>query len=270
MGSPKSALKRAATLALAIRPAAGLIRRVAGRGHTEATVLCYHNVAENPSPGCVSRRAFEAQVDYLARHARVIPLPAVVRRITEGDKGGKDLVAITFDDGCRGAAVFAAPVLNALHFPYTFFIIRGRLEDNCYERDFIRRDELPAALGAMGALGAHGVTHDRPLPEQSPEGWSEELRGSHDLLVQFGVPEGRRYFCYPWARYTRELEAGCRSAGFDAAFAGSWRRYHSMAGLFRIGRVTVDHDDDLATFEAKLRGGRDLQGLLSSSRLDGK
>lgn len=252
-----SRVRASATLMGALPPLPSVVRWAASRGRTEATVLCYHDVAGAAGPGCVEVKEFEAQARYLAAHFHIVAAADILQLVSAGAAGDRRLVAITFDDGLRGAVRNAFPVLRELGLPFTAFVIRARAE--CGNEPFASLAEISESLGQAGTLGAHGVTHDRPLTELSDEQLAFEMTGSFDLLRSAGVPVGRRAFCYPWAKHDARVENACRSAGFDNAFAGAWRRYHSVKDVFRVGRVTVDGDDDLRVFRAKLAGGRDVQ-----------
>src|SRR5262249_60364709 len=65
--------------------------------------------------------AFKAQMEWLARRVRVVPLPEVLARVAGvGEPRGE--VALTFDDALRNQLTFAYPLLRRLGPPPPFFV----------------------------------------------------------------------------------------------------------------------------------------------------
>ena len=65
---------------------------------------------------------FERYCRFFRRHFRVVPLRDLVERLERGQTLNREL-AITFDDGYRDNFENAAPVLEKLSLPATFFIV---------------------------------------------------------------------------------------------------------------------------------------------------
>src|SRR5438046_5404205 len=64
-------------------------------------ILCLHRVVSGDDPFFpgIPQGQFAAEVAYLARHQRVLPLAEVVEAILNGRPVPRGAVAITFDDG---------------------------------------------------------------------------------------------------------------------------------------------------------------------------
>jgi peptidoglycan/xylan/chitin deacetylase (PgdA/CDA1 family) len=75
---------------------------------------------------CVSPRAFEQHVRYLAAHYTVLPMPIVVERLRCGRALPRNCVVITFDDGYADNLA-AARVLERYGVTATFYITAGCL-----------------------------------------------------------------------------------------------------------------------------------------------
>src|SRR5579862_5072034 len=93
-------------------------------------ILAYHRVSD-PSPQglrylsetlAVSPARFDAQMAYLSRHHRVMPLDRAFRSLREGTLPAEDAVAITFDDGYRDNLTNALPTLRRYNLPATIFV----------------------------------------------------------------------------------------------------------------------------------------------------
>jgi len=119
----------------------GLGLRRAGR----PWIVGFHRVvddvrAEAVMPGLfVSRRTFEAEVDWLARHFEVTTLEHTAAAIAAGERSARPPAAITFDDGYRDNYEVAFPILMRKGLPAAFFLItdlvdqaRSPLHDRVY------------------------------------------------------------------------------------------------------------------------------------------
>src|SRR5258708_14574337 len=84
-----------------------------------ARIIMYHGT---PSE---SAQALEAQLRYLARHFRIVPLESVVSRFGSGPRAGSNEIVLTFDDGLRDNRTVVYPILRALQAPATFFVCPG-------------------------------------------------------------------------------------------------------------------------------------------------
>ena len=91
-------------------------------------VLAYHNVVPDGTPSFgdrslhLSRGAFVRQLERLARTHVVVPLDEV---LTPARPGGRPRIAITFDDGYRGAVLFGVEELAKRGLPATLFVVPG-------------------------------------------------------------------------------------------------------------------------------------------------
>lgn len=90
-------------------------------------ILLYHRVNPDDDPLFPSTAVtvFAAQMEYLARTFRVLPLIEIIDRIHQG-KGLEPLtIAVTFDDGYRDNYTHAHPVLKKYRLPATVFVATG-------------------------------------------------------------------------------------------------------------------------------------------------
>jgi peptidoglycan/xylan/chitin deacetylase (PgdA/CDA1 family) len=106
-------------------------------------ILCAHRVttADDPFfPGIPARR-FAAEIAYLARNHRVLPLEQIVDAIVHGRPLPPGAVAITFDDGTADNFEIAYPILKAHGVPATIFLV-----SDCVERGHLPWPERVAYL----------------------------------------------------------------------------------------------------------------------------
>jgi peptidoglycan/xylan/chitin deacetylase (PgdA/CDA1 family) len=118
-------------------------------------ILCYHGVCEDwvaseawtPSY-FVTRSAFEAQLSYLQRNARVLPLGEAVERLREGSLPPQ-AVTITFDDGYANNLDIAYPLLRKYKMPATIFL-STRYAESDELLPFLKLKLIQVALRAAG------------------------------------------------------------------------------------------------------------------------
>jgi len=130
-GVPRSDSSFARLMPAFSRIAYGVVRTsgltaVWRRWRPGAVVLCYHNVVDGPvavaDPGLhLQRRAFEVQMEWLARRFDVVPLDELARR-AESRASLRGLAAVTFDDAYQGTLQHGLPVLARLGLPCTVFV----------------------------------------------------------------------------------------------------------------------------------------------------
>jgi peptidoglycan/xylan/chitin deacetylase (PgdA/CDA1 family) len=91
-----------------------------------ALVVAFHRVhdADSREALTIGVAAFERYCRFFKDHFNVVPLRDLVSRLEHGDGLNREL-AITFDDGYRDNFENAAPVLEALALPATFFVVTG-------------------------------------------------------------------------------------------------------------------------------------------------
>jgi peptidoglycan/xylan/chitin deacetylase (PgdA/CDA1 family) len=117
------------------------IRRFAG---SKFGILCYHRVGTEGVPlfSRLDPGVFEAQMKYVRKHYRLVPLGQLCREITNGD-AVRPTLAITFDDGYRDLYTHAFPVLRKYEIPATIYLIGRSMETGespWYDRIFVALD----------------------------------------------------------------------------------------------------------------------------------
>lgn len=211
-------------------------------------VLYYHRVGPfrpgAPLKMTVTPENFKSQMHFLRRNrVPVLTLEAVL--------AGGEGVALTFDDGFKDCAEYALPVLSALRFPATFFIVTGavggtdtwmRVTPMPEERIF-DWDDLKRLLDAGMAVGSHSVTHTR-LSE------SEVADSKRVLEERLGVRVD--HFAYPRGEHTPESVEWVRRAGYKAG----WATKGGTSDPFLRRRLPVSASATLADFASRLLKAR--------------
>jgi peptidoglycan/xylan/chitin deacetylase (PgdA/CDA1 family) len=96
-------------------------------------IFMWHNVEGTwcyPSPPGMGVRSFEYQLRRLRQLTTVVPLQDALEALATGRPLPHRAVAVTFDDGYRDNLELAAPLLERLAIPATFFLVPGLLSGN--------------------------------------------------------------------------------------------------------------------------------------------
>jgi peptidoglycan/xylan/chitin deacetylase (PgdA/CDA1 family) len=172
---------------LLIRSGTAAVARALSR--SRRLVLAYHNVV--PGPDTVqgdrslhlSREQFSAQLDLLKQSCEVVPLASLLAGARTS--AGRPRVAITFDDGYRGAVRIGVDELARRGLPATIFVAPAFVGGRSFWWD---------ALGGPGGEGiddrfrARALDRDRGLDPEirqraSREGLTERALGQYAVAA---------------------------------------------------------------------------------------
>jgi peptidoglycan/xylan/chitin deacetylase (PgdA/CDA1 family) len=204
-GALRRRLKRLAERGL-VTSGVPVLNRVRLRG--SALILAYHNVVpEGAEPGSdpglhLPQRVFAAQMDRLVRTHDVVPL----REVLAPARSSRPRVAITFDDGYRGAVTAGVAELAARGLPATIFVAPGLVGDwfwwDALERGRPGAEELHRT--ALSALGGRARTvrklfrekgiDDAAIPHHARAATVEELERAAALT---GIELGGHSWSHP-------------------------------------------------------------------------
>ena len=275
----KTTCKRLVLYALgAIGYALGLplfarLRRRLGPG--EFRILNYHSVSarrlhETSTPPA----EFEAQMAFLARRARVLPLSDLVRGRAPGREASLPAVAVTLDDGYADNLYEAMPILERHRLPATCFVAAGypgtgrRLPHDAGLADEARVltwEEVRELRRRGMEIGSHGMEHGR-FSRLSDEQLRAEARDSK-RRIEHELGEAIPVISFPFGRAGDQDEraiAEARAAGYEGAATAMYGWNRTGGDTFRLRRIGMEASDTLFTLRAKLNGALDLLVLLES------
>lgn len=226
----------------------GLHRRLLGN---RAVITVFHRVAEGVPDNyltCPPDR-FRRFCTFFRRHFRVVPLAELLDRVEAGaDLTG--LLVVTFDDGYEDNHSVAAPILEDLGLPATFFVTSGFIGSDTgapwdvargIEAPWMSWDQLRGLAAAPGfAIGGHTVTHADLGQISGSDAMDEIMVGKRMLESELG--ESVEHFAYPFGGRDRITEANrrnVREAGFRCCLSAYGGLVGPGADPYRLRRVAI-------------------------------
>ncbi|HWE41696.1 MAG TPA: polysaccharide deacetylase family protein [Gemmatimonadaceae bacterium] len=197
-------------------------------------ILCYHKVERRLELGVtrLSPRRFARQMERFARDGwRCLTFDELAAAARGERPAGEKELAITFDDAYRGLREHAFPVLEALGFGATCFVITeyaGRLNewDVAYGgRRFahLAWRDIRKWEGRGITFASHTATHPR-LTWLPDAGVRREMARSRAAMTA-ALGAAPRAISYPFGAFGAREVAIARGEGYDTGFAlaGRWR-----------------------------------------------
>ena len=190
----------------------------------QGIVVAFHRVSDvwRDSLTCPVKD-FERFCRFFRRHFTVLPLGEMVTRLERGQTLS-GMLSVTFDDGYRDNYENAAPILQSLGLPATFFVVSGYLDSDIVAPWDVDCDPAPGwmawsqvrELHESGfTIGAHTRTHV-DLGTVTGAQAQREIHGSRrDIEARIGASVD--LFAYPFGRMENITETNrdiVRKAGF--------------------------------------------------------
>jgi peptidoglycan/xylan/chitin deacetylase (PgdA/CDA1 family) len=245
---------------------------VAYRERPRVRVLSFHDTPPERS------HEFRQRMRWLRDRAAVVPLADAFAR---ADLDGSRLnVVLTFDDALEEQYAVAAPILDELELPATFFVPTGALDLTAadaaaFSHSGLRRSRTFAFMTseAVRELAEHakfdvgGHTHSHRDLASATDAETELFSPKRILEDVTGQPV--RWFAYPFGSPTHlsaTSVAAVRAAGYEVAFTivpAFWSRGDHP---FLLGRDALSLDDATGSWQRFLRGGYDALSELKYRR----
>lgn len=231
-----------------------------------AVVLAYHRVGAGTGLEVdLEASVFADQMAYLAASCEPWSLDHCVDRLEESD--GPAAVVVSFDDGTADFIDFALPALVESNVPATYYIATKFVDEQI---DF-PNDGKPMTWAALAeavstglvTIGSHTHSH-AVMDKLTPDEADEELRISNEMIEdRLGVKV--EHFAYPKGVFGGEaVEQRLAKRFRSAALANCTTNVFGNTDPLRLDRAPIQRADGMRYFEAKVRGGLQLEGQLRS------
>ncbi len=231
-------------------------------------VLMYHRVGDANNDWearyCISPEGFAAHMHALAGNGyQAVPERALVDWFTGGPPLPAGAFVLTFDDGFRGVREHALPVLEALGWPFTVFLVSDLLGGKDEWTRLSNPDGSTYPLLTteevldMQRRGCNFYSHTRSharLPTLDDAALASELAGSRSALAVL-LGHEVDLVAYPYGHLDERVEAATRAAGYRAAFCVQPGFNRKDVNPYRIRRLDVFGTDTPAMLLRKMRLG---------------
>lgn len=246
------------------------------------TALLYHRIgkAENEweAKYCISSERFASHMQALRGRGMA---PCSVDQFLAWLDGAATLserdFLLTFDDGFLGVYEHAFPVLSALKWPATMFLVSaliGRNDEwtrpqNPSGRTYplLGRREIEEMAQGGFSFQSHTRTH-ADLTKLDRRAVAEELSGARKDLEDL-LGRAVRSLAYPFGRFDDDVVEVARASGYDAGFSVQPGFNRRGVDRFRIRRLDVFGTDTASALLRKVRYGSNDGSLWQSLRYYG-
>lgn len=229
-------------------------------------ILTYHQIAAAPPPPAQFRSLYVAPASFARqmRWLKGLGYRGVSMRelmpYLRGEKVGR-VVGLTFDDGYCNNLQYALPVLQALGFTATCYVMSQLLgktnlwdiDNGVKQADLMTVTQIRQWAQAGMEIGAHTQTHCK-LP-QLPD--TLAMRQIADCKAELGelLGEPVDHFCYPYGLYDARHATMAQDAGYLSATTTRRGKVRAGADLFQLHRIPVVRSTYLPQFLLKLLTG---------------
>lgn len=215
-----------------------------------AVIVAFHRVQDgvDAEPLTIGVAAFERYCRFFKDHFKVEPLREIVRRLECGQKLNGEL-AITFDDGYRDNFENAAPVLEKLSLPATFFVVTNWIGTNVVppwdaaqgvSHPWMTWHQVRSLHHRGFDVGAHTRTHPDLGTLDGVEAEQEILGARRDLEWQLDASID--LFAYPFGRRENLCDANrqvIKAAGFRCCCSCFGGVVADRTDPFHLSRIPV-------------------------------
>lgn len=231
-------------------------------------VLMYHRVGdahnERERKYCISPQRFAKHMQILARAGwQAVTIDDFFDWLDGSVELPEQSFLLTFDDGFLGVHEYAAPVLTALGWPATVFLVSQLIG----QRDAWGEARNPSGatyplmdashIRELRARGFSFHSHTRShadLLTLNDSALHDQLAGARDdLQTLLGVAVD--YLAYPYGRYDDRILRAAQAAGYRAAFSVQAGFNRRDIDRFRLRRLDVFGTDTPSMLLRKIRFG---------------
>lgn len=214
-------------------------------------ILTFHSISDNGQDfWAVPPSIFKSEMQRLAEHGYK---GVSLRKFYENVGQGK-VVVLTFDDGYKDFFGTAVPILNALNFSATVFIVAELVGDvgrwrrkELQSSALLNWDEIHTAIDAGYEIGSHGLSHPNFL-QLSTEGLKREIAGSKEIIEE-NIKAPIASFAYPYNICNEQITDIVKEAGYKHAVRnGANCRNDFKTDCFQLCRRSINSENSVKEF----------------------
>jgi peptidoglycan/xylan/chitin deacetylase (PgdA/CDA1 family) len=217
---------------------------------SKVVITAFHRVNDQLPPDSLTCRSemFERFCRYFKDNFRVVPLAEQISGLVSGRSMGGTL-SITFDDGYLDNYEVAAPILDRLGLPATFFVTSDFIGsqrvpfwdcDLPFQPGWMTWDQVRDLAARGYSIGGHTVNHI-DMGKEPPEIVREELRSSR-ARIEREVGRPVDLFAYPFGGEKNINEVSLelvKEAGFNCCMSCHGGTNEPRTDPFRLKRIPI-------------------------------
>jgi peptidoglycan/xylan/chitin deacetylase (PgdA/CDA1 family) len=222
-------------------------------------ILMYHRIAvlngDEPAVTVgltVDPGEFQLQMAWLHDHGyHTISQLQLFQALEEGKPLPEKPIVLTFDDGYRGIATVAAPIMSQFGFVGTAYVITDRIaESRKTAPTWLTWPQLRILEQRGWDIGSHTVSHTE-IPHMSADAAMKTLRQSRFALERhLGHPV--QWFCYPAGSVNQASVELVRKAGYVLATTTKEGDTLSARDPLQLERIRVSNSTGVRGLSAAL------------------
>lgn len=232
------------------------------------SVLTFHHILEDienkfyrGTSTTTSAEAFKVQMAHLKSLGyETISLDELYRFLNKEVNLPAKVFVITFDDGLKSVHKYGYPILKALDYQATVFLITSRIKRktinwNPDSLQFMSISEIAEAKGVFDYQShshfLHKLHNKKPIIYQrKPRVIQFDVERSLRALKQFNPVANA--FAYPFGAFDAKSLNAVKAAGIKIAFSTVKGRVKPGDNLLKLKRIYLLSNDSLATVENKI------------------
>jgi len=184
---------------------------------------------------------FDAQLTYLkVAGYTVVRFNDLEAYLTTGTPLPPNPIILSFDDGWSSQYTYAFPILKKHNYPATFFLFTNGIG----RPSFVSWENVRELIGAGMTIGDHSRSHPYLTQITDQEALWREIDGSKKFLEkELGVEINE--FAYPFGRYTPEIVAMVKNAGYKSARGDFYTGSQSYNKLYELSAMNAPTTTEL-------------------------
>lgn len=228
-------------------------------GTVRVPILMYHRIAvlagDEPAVTVgltVDPGEFTLEMQWLKDHGYTsITQMQLYSALEEGKPLPDKPVLITFDDGYRGIATIAAPIMTRVGMVGTAYVITDRIAQlKKTAPTWLTWSQLRTLEQRGWDIGSHTVSHTE-IPHMTPAAALKTLRASR-LILEKHLGHPVQWFCYPAGSVNPAAVAEVKEAGYVLATTTKFGVEHSATSPLELSRVRVANNTGVRGLAAAL------------------
>ena len=217
-----------------------------------AVVLMYHRFGESNYPSTnVTLEQFESHLVEIRQGGyTVIPLPALVKAVRDGQPLAEKTIAISIDDAFLSVYRDAWPRFKKAGIPFSLFVATDPVDKRA--GGYMSWDQIRELRDGGVTIGSQTATHPH-MPMMSADRNKAELDSSNERFrKELGsVPT---LIAYPYGEYSLAVGKVARDAGFVAGFGQHSGVVNSKSDFFYLPRFAFNESfGDIRRFRMAAR-----------------